>query len=199
MSMQTGSPGLRALRRVLESAGAVPDADWPDFAALFRSQRVPKGTTWLRAEERAEQIGFVVSGLFRLYYTRSDGKEFNKSFIAENDFLASIHSMLEGAPSRLAIESLEDSEILVAPYREVTAFYERGMYWQRFGRLMAERLVVKKVEREASFLLDSAAERYESFLRDHAAIEARVPDHQIARYLGITAEALSRLRRARGS
>jgi hypothetical protein len=64
---------------------------------------------------------------------------------------------------------------------------------------MAERLVVKKLEREASFLLDSAAERYEGFLREHADVEARVPDHQIARYLGITPEALSRLRRARSA
>jgi CRP-like cAMP-binding protein len=193
------SAGSRALRRVLERAGTVPEEDWPEFAALFRSQRLEKNTTWLRVGQPAEHLGFVVSGLFRLYYTRADGKELNKSFIAEGDFLASIHSMLEGAPSRLAIESLEEAQILVAPYREVTAFYERSMYWQRLGRLMAERLVVKKLEREASFLLDSAAERYACFLREHADIEPRVPDHQIARYLGITPEALSRLRRARGA
>jgi CRP-like cAMP-binding protein len=188
---------LRRLRAVFAAAGPVPEPQWRELAGHFRQQELKKRTLWLRAGEPALQLGFVVHGVFRLFYTRRDGKEVNKSFVAEDDFLASIGASIQGLPSRLSIESLTDATILTAPYAVVAGFYERDMFWQRLGRLMAERLVVKKLEREAALLMDPAAMRYETFLREHAAIEARVPDHHIARYLGITPEALSRLRRAR--
>lgn len=189
---------LRRLHAILSAAGTVPETQWREFSALFRQNELSKGSVWQRAGEPATQLGFVVSGVFRLYYTQRDGKEVNKSFIAEDDFLASIHALIERAPSRLAIESLTDATLLSAPYDRVAAFYERDMFWQRLGRLLAERLVVKKLAREASLLMDPAAERYDAFLREHAAIGVRIADHHIARYLGITPEALSRLRRARG-
>jgi CRP-like cAMP-binding protein len=195
--MSNRAEGLRRLRRVVGISGAVPEPQWREFAAHFRQHELKKRSVWQRAGEPATQLGFVVRGVFRLYYTRRDGKEVNKSFVAEDDFLASIHSLIEKVPSRLAIESLTDSTVLSAPYDAIAAFYERDMFWQRLGRLLAERLVVKKLEREAALLMDTAAVRYDTFLREHAAIERRVPDHQIARYLGITPEALSRLRRSR--
>lgn len=195
--MTTRAESLRRLRAVFATAGRVPEPQWRELSGHFRQQELKKRTLWLRAGEPAVQLGFVVHGVFRLFYTRRDGKEVNKSFVAENDFLASIGASIQAAPSRLSIESLTDATILSAPYEVVAGFYERDMFWQRLGRLMAERLVVKKLEREASLLMDPAVVRYEAFLREHAAIEARVPDHHVARYLGITPEALSRLRRAR--
>jgi CRP-like cAMP-binding protein len=185
-----------ALRRVLARSGHAPEPLLREFLALFRKKRVAKRALWLAAGERAEDLGFVVKGLFRLYYTRSDGKEFNKSFVAEDDFLASVHSLLDRVPSRLSIQALADSEILVAPYAAVASFYERDMFFQRLGRLVAERLVVKKLEREASLLMDGANVRYEAFRREYAKLEPRLADHHVARYLGITPEALSRLKRA---
>lgn len=195
--MRPSPESLLALRRSLERAGAVPEEQRAELEARFRVQHVTKGAHWLRAGERAASLGFVVRGLFRLYYARNDGKEYNKSFIAEHEFLAAIDAMLAQRPSRMSIQALADSEILTVPYADVQAFYERDPFWERFGRLMAERLVVKKLEREAALLMDSAAVRYDAFLRDHGALEARIPDYHVARYLGITPEALSRLKRAR--
>jgi CRP/FNR family transcriptional regulator, anaerobic regulatory protein len=189
--------GLEALKRTFERAGAAPAEQWRELAGHFRAQRIEKGRHWLAAGEQAAELGFVVRGVFRLYYTAPSGKESNKSFVAEGEFLASLHSLIERVPSRLAIQSLTDADVIVAPYALVASFYERDMFWQRARRLMAERLVVKKLGREASLLMDSAQERYSTFLREHESLAARVPDHHVARYLGITPEALSRLRRAR--
>jgi CRP/FNR family transcriptional regulator, anaerobic regulatory protein len=191
------APGRSALRQVLERTGPAPEAQWREFAALFRTLKVSKSAVWLQAGQQATQLGFLVSGLFRLYYTTADGKEWNKSFLVEGDFVASIHSLLQKVPSRLSIAALADAELLIAPYEAVERFYERDMYWQRLGRVLAERLVIKKLEREAALLIDTAAQRYEAFLREHPGLESRVPNFHIARYLGITPEALSRLRRAR--
>ncbi len=69
-------------------AGRVPEAQWRELSTHFRQHELAKRTVWLRAGENASQLGFVVNGVFRLYYTRRDGKEVNKSFIAEHDFLS---------------------------------------------------------------------------------------------------------------
>ncbi len=197
--MTNRAENLRRLRTGFGAAGRVPEAQWRELAQHFSQRELKKRTLWLRAGEPSLHLGFVVRGVFRLFYACRDGKEVNKSFVAEDDFLTSIGASIEGVPSRLSIESLTDATILTVPYAVVAGFYERDMFWQRLGRLMMERLVVKKLEREASLLMDTAAVRYEAFLREHASIEARVPDHHIARYLGITPEALSRLRRARAA
>jgi CRP-like cAMP-binding protein len=89
--MSNRAEGLRRLRRVVGISGAVPEPQWREFAAHFRQHELKKRSVWQRAGEPATQLGFVVRGVFRLYYTRRDGKEVNKSFVAENDFLASIH------------------------------------------------------------------------------------------------------------
>ena len=94
-----------ALRAIVGRAGAVPEAQWLEFVAQFRLQHVAKNAHWLRAGDQATNLGFVVRGLFRLYYERDDGKQFNKSFVVEHQFLAGIHSLLERRASRLSISS----------------------------------------------------------------------------------------------
>ena len=82
-------------------------------------------------------------------------------------------------------------------YGLVRAFYDRSAYWQRFGRLNAERLYVKKARREAALLMDPPLARYEAFLREYGADAERIRGYHVASYLGITPEALSRLRKSR--
>jgi CRP/FNR family transcriptional regulator, anaerobic regulatory protein len=196
--MVTGNMTDQAMLALAAAFGpGLPQDQWREFSGLFRSRKVDRKAHFLHVGDRASTLGFVVSGLFRLYYTRSDGREFNKSFVAEGHFIAALESLLSGEASRVAFEALEDAELLVAPYEQVAAFYERDMFWQRFGRLHAERLLLRKVRREESLLLDPAPVRYEDFLREHGAIEGRVPAYHVASYLGITPEALSRIKAKR--
>jgi hypothetical protein len=67
--------------------------------------------------------------------------------------------------------------------------------WATLGRAVAQLLYVRKEQRELSFLLQSAAERYQVLLAEFPADLDAVPQYQIASYLGITPEALSRLKK----
>lgn len=188
-----------ALRKVIEGiAGCeVPHRLLDELARELRPRRLERGALLIHRGDAVSQVALVCSGLLRIYYPRPDGKEFIKSFVWAPDFVAAFESLLTGEPSPVAVECLEDAMLCELDYGLVRGLQERDPFWQRFGRLLAERLYVKKARREAALLLDSASQRYETFLATHGPVAERIPGYHVAAYLGITPEALSRIRRRR--
>jgi CRP-like cAMP-binding protein len=172
-----------------------PEHEWTKFVAQFRLRRLERSAYLVHAGGRTRDVAFVCTGLLRIFYTRRDGREFNKAFVRPPDFVAALESLLTDEPSRLSIQCLEPSVLYVADYSVLRSFYDQSMYWQRFGRLFVEALYVKKARREAALLMDSASDRYARFRHEHADIEGRLADYHVASYLGITPEALSRLKK----
>lgn len=185
------------LRECLARVGTPPPDQEREFLSAFRMRKVTKGETLLLAGTMTTSVWFVASGMLRLYYTRQDGKEYNKGFTRPGLFSGSLESLLTKERSRLSIESLSDSILLEANYQALTSMYERDPFWERFGRVLAETLFVQKARREAALLMDSASTRYEQFMSEMGDIAELVPGYHVASFLGITPEALSRLRRAR--
>jgi CRP-like cAMP-binding protein len=186
-------------RAVCDGAGVPPESQWEAFASCFRLRSLSKGAHWISAGQTTSAVAFVAEGLLRMYYLREDGREFNKTFVYSPDFVGVLEALLTGESSRLSVQCLEPTTLLEVEHARACAFYERHPYWERFGRLFAERLYVKKARREAALLVESPANRYRTFLKEHASLEQRVPDYHIASYLGITPETLSRLRKATAS
>jgi CRP/FNR family transcriptional regulator, anaerobic regulatory protein len=179
-------------------AGNPPPADQiAEFLAAFRPRELAARTVVVRAGASPAEFGVIDRGLLRLFYLRRDGRELNKSFLTTGDFVGALDALISGAPTRIWIETIEPTTLRVASHRALTDMYLRHPGWERLGRRFAEAMYLKKIAREASLLMDTAAERYQTFLDEHAAIENRIPDYHIAAYLGISAEALSRLKRAR--
>ncbi|WP_409342939.1 Crp/Fnr family transcriptional regulator [Paenibacillus sp. MBLB4367] len=172
----------------------IPDDQWEAFRQTASLAEYPKGGHFTTIGEKTERVGFCVSGLFRMYYTTVDGKEFNKSFCGSGDWVAAYSSVLLGVPSTLSVQALEDSELIVFRHRDLQAFYERHICWERIGRKLAEGLFVKKEAREREMLLDGAEERYTRFLREYGALAGRISQYHIASYLGITPISLSRIK-----
>lgn len=184
------------LRGVLKQVGGELPSDFAEFTSLFRRAKLRKGEVFVRSGEQTQALAFVTSGIARMFYTRNSGKEFNKGFVSAPEFMSALEALLTGSPTGLTIQALSPMTLLVAHYPSVEAFYERDMFWQRVGRRLIEQVYIKKVRREASLLVDTAVERYAKFLAAHTELANLVPDYHIAAYLGITPEALSRLKRA---
>lgn len=182
------------LEAALRTLADIPNSEIAKARALFHVRDLPRGSLLVRAGEMPQTIAFVCEGILRLYYLDANGREYTKSFCVEHELVAAYSALLLGKPSRLFIEALEDVRLLVTDYRDYQALSTQHPCWQQVNRRQVELLFIKKELRESTLLLDDAETRYRQFLAEHPGLEARVKQHYIASYLGITPVSLSRIR-----
>ncbi len=181
------SARLNAVERQTEEA-------FSDLLHLFSFQTIKKGAYFAREGERPQKLCFLGKGFFRAYYLSSNGTEYNKSFYLENDFYCAYSSLILNQPNYINIQAMEDCEMLVCNYHEMTRLYDKHHCLERFSRKVAEWLFAKKEMREIQMVIHQAEERYQIFLQEYPNLENRIPQYHIASYLGITPVQLSRIR-----
>lgn len=184
----------QALFGFLQALAPVPAEELAKLALIFRPAQLRAGQFFLRAGERPHHIGFLVTGLCRLFYSDEAGAEWTKAFCTEHSLVAAYSALLSNAPSRLFIQALEESTLLVADYGAYQTLATGHACWETINRKIAEALFIKKEQRESELLLDAAPIRYRKFLAEYPGLEARVKQYHIASYLGITPVSLSRIR-----
>jgi CRP-like cAMP-binding protein len=153
-----------------------------------------KGTILLKEGEVATNCYAVLKGCVREYYL-IDGEEKSTAFFTEHQPVNSFTSYALQRPSKRFLECIEDSVLTVG-----TESLEKEMC-RRIPRLTS--IIRDEVEKEAgktqdafaSFMTSSPEQRYLNLLEDRPELLNRVPQHQIASYLGIKPESLSRIRK----
>ncbi|MEK7827765.1 MAG: Crp/Fnr family transcriptional regulator [Thermodesulfobacteriota bacterium] len=198
IAMHMKERGLVAFRHVVQSLADVPDEEWELFARQVRNRVFETHDLLIRAGEPVTDFFFLVSGFVRFFYLTGDGKEFNKAFAQENQFVGSFGAEVLKQPCRFSVQALERTEAMVIPVQVIRDGYDRHHSWERVGRMMAERVAVSKEIREGEFLLDSAETRYRRFLANYPSLADRISQYHVASYLGITDVALSRIRKKIG-
>lgn len=193
---QQSHPGDRQLLdQVLAGFGIKDKNSRAQVLPLCTPRIFNQGAMLHRAGDRAQSVYFICSGLVRFYYISEDGKEHNKSFSRERQFAGAIQATVAPEPSRFHVQALEPTRTLAISLSGLQQLYEQSLPWANLGRLYMETLAVRKTNREAGFLLDSAETRYREFLQVEPELCQRLPLYHIASYLGITDVALSRIRR----
>ncbi|MBU8895295.1 Crp/Fnr family transcriptional regulator [Corallococcus sp. M34] len=171
----------------------VPDEEWHFARTLFRPRRLDRGEYLTRAGDVAMEFGWVLRGLIRKYYLDRNDSEVVRGFASEGQLAGAYASLLSRAPSILNVQALEKTALLVMSHSDITQLYGRHACWQELGRKVAESLLLEREEREYQLLRLNATDRYLAFRRDQGELVGRVPQHQIAAYLGITPVSLSRI------
>lgn len=172
----------------------IPAIELVNLQKLVKSVSLQKDDYFLMAGEVPNQIGYVISGLLRLFYIDNSGTEMNKYFCMENTLAISYSAFLLREESKLYVQALEDSKLYVIDYDAYSQLIESHICWEIVARKLAEMLFILKEKRESELLLSSAQERYLIFLKDYPHLEKRLNQYHIASYLGITPESLSRIR-----
>ena len=124
----------------------------------------------------------------------NDGSETILTFATEGWWVSDLASFTERKPSRMFIETLEDSEILIIDYNSKQALFRQIPKFELFFRLLVQRALFTLQSRFHAVVSQTAEQRYLDFIERYPQLVQRVPQHQIARYIGVSPEFLSKLR-----
>ncbi len=185
---------MEALKRFIYNLVPTDKSGWDFFSSKFKEQTYKKKTVVLKIGETENYLSFIKQGVVRLYIPKEDN-DVTFKFIFENEFVTAYDSFLIQKPSVYQIETLSKTTLLRISYRDLQEVYEKTEYGNLIGRKIAEALFMKKVQRELSLLNQTAEERYLDLFSTHPRLLQEIPLKYIASYIGVTPQALSRIRR----
>ncbi len=163
--------------------------------SLFSPKKLRKRQYILQQDDVCKNLIFVEKGILRSYSVDNKGNEHILQFAPEGWWISDVYSFLTGEAAVYNIEAIEDSELLLISKSSLDELYERVPKFERYFRLLSQANMVATHRRLTASLSDSADEKYLRLLSAYPNIVARVPQHMIASYLGITPETLSRVRK----
>lgn len=157
---------------------------------LFRS--VKKGTTLLEANQKSNDNYFILKGCIRTYYI-IDGEEKTTGFYTEMDALTP-HCVVNKTPSEYYISCVEDSILTISNSDMEVEINSKFPKFEIMCRKLSEELLAKKQMDFDEFKTSSPEQRYLNLLDSRPDLIQRVPQHQLASFLGIKPQSLSRLK-----
>ncbi|MBL7809331.1 MAG: Crp/Fnr family transcriptional regulator [Saprospiraceae bacterium] len=142
-----------------------------------------------------KHYSFVLEGCFRMFAVDQKGVEHNVEFVAENGWISDIGSFHAQKPSQLFIEAIEASEIIQIEQQDLYHLYINIPKLDRIFKVIIENKFIELQNRMLQNISATAQQRYLHFLAQYQHLATRLPNTQIASYLGITPEFLSKIRK----
>lgn len=185
---------MESIRRYFENNFVLSDQDWDVFSSKLIRQDFPKRTPLLKIGEVENHLSFITKGAIRFYILKGDN-EFTFSFAFENSFVSAYDSFLTRNPSIYQVETLTDTTAWQISYNDLQVIYKETAIGNEVGRQASEVLFLTKTKRELSLLTESAESRYLNLFSEQPHLIKEIPLKYIASYIGVTPQALSRIRR----
>jgi len=169
------------------------DSELEIIMPYFENKEFKKKTILLNVGTVSNEVFYIINGCIRLYCEKG-GDELSTYFFTENMFAGSYDSFIARKPSKVAIETLEECEVLILTHESQENLYKVFPKMNEFIRKALEARFVLLHDLFISYLLNSPEERYLTLLKERPELLQRIPQHQIASFLGITPVSLSRIR-----
>lgn len=180
----------------LTSNTGMEEAHLDKLLQRCKTKEVEKGAFLLRPGEQCRHTFFVESGLLKQYSIDEKGKEHILQFAPENWFVADRESVYFQQPSQYFIQALENTTILLLDEGFILQLSREDRTFNELNNRLLHNHIRHLQKRIVQLLGASAEERYLDFIKIYPDIMLRVPQTQVASYLGITPESLSRVRKA---
>lgn len=161
---------------------------------LFKSRLYRKRQYVLQEGDVCNQFNFIIRGCLRMYKIDEKGNTHIIQFAPENWWMIDIGSFHKRSPSELCIDAIEDTMVLQISHEDLIKLYISAPKFDRIFRVLIENSFVTLQNRLLQNISSTAEERYLSFMETYSHLSNRLPQTQIASFLGITPEFLSRLR-----
>ena len=181
--------------QLLKSIAPFCDEDFEKYTSYLKAVELKKNEYFSKSGRITDRIGFVNSGLLRSFYSIKD-KETTTFFLQPGSMATAMLSFIQMKPAIENIQAIEPSELLVINRKNLYKLYDGNWKWQQVGRILIEEYYIKLEKRSIELQSLSAKERYQRFIEEFPDVIKVAPLNQIASYLGISPETLSRLRKS---
>jgi CRP-like cAMP-binding protein len=169
--------------------------EWAGWEQFFVPKKLRKREFLIQDGELCRLLAFVNSGCLRSYTVDARGEEHINQFAIRDWWISDLQNYVAGGKAVHSIDALQDSDILILEKSSRDKLLDTAPKADRYFRLLQESGFTATSRRIDSLLKDTAEERYLSFLKTYPSLVEQIPQHQIASYLGITPQSLSRIRK----
>lgn len=165
------------------------------LCSFFKPQVIRKKEFLLTQGSICRFEGFVLEGCFRVFILDQKGNENTLYFAIKDWWLMDIDSFMNQKPSNLNIQALEDSKVFLINREDKSTLYNSIPSTEKLFRIMSQKAIVAWQRRLIRNHCQTAKERYFYFVHTYPQIVSKLTDKQIASYLGITHEFLSKIKK----
>ncbi|WP_106794955.1 Crp/Fnr family transcriptional regulator [Aquimarina sp. Aq78] len=185
---------MNQIREYFEQIVKLSDKDWEIFSSKLKKNNYKKRETLLKIGETENYLNFIEKGSIRLFIPREEN-DLTFGFCFKGQFMSAYDSFLTQAPSTYQTETLTETTLWRLTFDDLQDIYKRTEIGHTIGRITAENLFLTKSQREQSLLNETAEERYLKLFTDQPHLIREIPLKYLASYIGITPQALSRIRK----
>lgn len=173
----------------------VTDEEFLFFASILKRIEIPKNNYFLKAGEICTYMGFLNKGAVKyVYNNEKNHKELVIDFLFEGEWTGDYESYIYRKPSRFSVQAIEDTELFILPLENNIKLHEKYPVFINYNKLLVEAMLYETLNRIVQFQGFSTKEIYAHLITKRPFLFERVSMHDIANYLNITPQSLSRIR-----
>lgn len=168
-----------------------------EIEAIDKTMRVKqykKGSILLREGEISTEVYFVLEGIVRQYYL-VNGEEKTSDFFTDEQWVLTLSGIHPDAPSAHYLECCTDCSLVVGDSSKGEDLYKRFPKLETISRKLMEHVFAERQKKIETFTINTPLLRYQDLLKSRPDLFQRIPQYQIASYIGVTPESLSRIRK----
>ncbi len=196
-TLVTEENAYRDLFNYIQQRVTLSESDKAFIKQRFTLRNIKRKTYFLREGDLGFEQAFIIAGTMRVFYIDGKSQEHVLYFGFKDWWIGDLASFELRSPSQLNVQALEDTWVLAFTHDGIDEIFQQIPQMERLFRMMAQRTLAVLQKRLFLTVSASAEERYLALIERHPSIEQLVPQHQIASYLGILPESLSRMKKQR--
>lgn len=184
---------MKVLKNIFLNKIGLQESDFETFYEISKLVTFKKKEFLVSEGKICKFIGIVESGIIKSFMQK-EGIDYNNGFYLPNQFFSAYSSFSKQKAAVSNLQAMQETTVRIISFEQLNQLYDNSPLWYKFGKYIAEDFYYRKCNRETSLLQDSAIERYGAFIKTHPNIEQLIPQYEIASYLNIKPESLSRLK-----